>query len=80
MIGAPVPSSGPVELLRHHVKANWCEKCVVHQYGSGFSITCDSDEGGKMPLTPEDGFWLIDELKLGAHTIHPFRRAVQWKD
>lgn len=80
MIGTPMPSSGPVTLLRDQVKDNWCSLCRVLQYGAGFQIYCDSTQGGKMTLAPEDGLWLIEELKLGAHTTHPFRRAVTWRD
>jgi hypothetical protein len=74
----PIPSTGNVKIARENL-AHWSDNdFTVHQHGSEFRFS--STIGQKVDISAKDGLWLIEQLKLGASMIRPFRRAVIWSN
>lgn len=78
LFSIPVPPTGPVPLIRDNVTPASFGTAKIFQHGGNFRMCKDGDDGFKLDVSPSDALWLIDELKLGAVTMPPFRRNVIW--
>lgn len=77
LVEMPLPSSGPVKLIRPNVEQHF-GATRISQYGSEFRMFRDGDDGFKVTLDPLDALWVIETLQLGATPSPIFRRAVTW--
>lgn len=77
LVVMPMPSSGPVKLIRENVEAHFGATRIT-QHGGEFRMWSDADDGFKVTLDPLDALWIIDKLRLGATASTIFRRSVTW--
>lgn len=70
----PVPPTGPVEIARDKVSANF-RKAKISQYGGEFRIYSDDY---KVTLSPSDASWIIDKMRLTPERSEIFTRSITW--
>jgi hypothetical protein len=74
----PIPHVGDVAIARENI-AHWSDgNFQVHQVGAEFRLVSSLNQ--KVTISASDALWFIEELKLGASMIAPFRRAVIWSN
>lgn len=78
LFSIPVPTAGPVPIIKENVTPTSFGTAKIFQHGGNFRMCKDGDDGFKLDVSPSDALWLIEELKLGAVTMPPFRRNVIW--
>ena len=77
LVEMPMPSSGPVKLIRENVEAHFGSTRIT-QHSGEFRMWSDADDGFKVTLDPLDALWIIDKLRLGVTASTIFRRSVTW--